>query len=30
MPKKGMTPEGYYEYTVFPIEGFWDLDEEGR
>lgn len=30
MPKKGMTPEGYYEYTVFPLEGHWDLDEEGR
>jgi hypothetical protein len=30
MPKKGMTPEGYFEYTVFPLEGHWDLDEEGR
>lgn len=30
MPKKGHTPEGYFEYTVFPLEGFWDLDEEGR
>lgn len=30
MPKKGITPEGYYEYTVFPLEGVWDLDEEGR
>lgn len=30
MPKNGMTPEGYYEYTVFPLEGVWDLDEEGR
>lgn len=30
MPKKGITPEGYYEYTVFPLEGHWDLDEEGR
>ncbi|MCY6371489.1 GyrI-like domain-containing protein [Clostridium ganghwense] len=30
MPKKGITPEGYYEYTVFPLEGFWDLDKEGR
>lgn len=30
MPKSGMTPEGYYEYTVFPLEGIWDLDEEGR
>ena len=30
MPKKGITPEGYFEYTVFPLEGIWDLDEEGR
>lgn len=30
MPKKGIIPEGYYEYTVFPLEGIWDLDEEGR
>jgi len=30
LPKKGITPEGYFEYTVFPLEGVWDLDEEGR
>jgi hypothetical protein len=30
MPKKGIIPEGYFEYTVFPLEGVWDLDEEGR
>jgi hypothetical protein len=30
LPKKGTTPEGYYEYTVFPLEGVWDLDEVGR
>jgi hypothetical protein len=30
MPKKGFTPEGYFEYTVFPLEGVWDLDEDGR
>jgi hypothetical protein len=30
MPKKGITPDGYFEYTVFPLEGIWDLDEEGR
>ncbi|MNO29651.1 hypothetical protein D3C76_195700 [compost metagenome] len=30
MPKQGVIPEGYYEYTVFPLEGYWDLDEEGR
>lgn len=29
-PKQGITPEGYFEYTVYPLEGVWDLDEEGR
>jgi hypothetical protein len=30
MPKNGYTPEGYYEYTVYPLEGVWDLTEKGR
>lgn len=30
MPKKGITPDGYYEYTVYPLEGVWDLTEQGR
>jgi hypothetical protein len=30
MPKSGIDPEGYFDYTVFPLEGVWDLDEEGR
>ncbi|QUW23563.1 GyrI-like domain-containing protein [Sporosarcina sp. Marseille-Q4063] len=30
MPKNGYTPEGYFEYTVYPLEGIWDLTEEGR
>lgn len=25
-PKKGIQPEGYYQYTVFPLEGLWDMD----
>lgn len=25
-PKSGVTPVGYYEYTVFPLEGLWTLD----
>ncbi len=25
MPKQGWTPEGYVEYTVYPLEGIWDL-----
>jgi len=30
MLKSGVTPNGYFEYTVFPLEGIWDLNEEGR
>ena len=30
MPKNGYNPEGYFEYTVYPLEGIWDLTEEGR
>lgn len=30
MPKQGYTPEGYFEYTVYPLEGVWGLTEEGR
>lgn len=29
-PKKDMAPAGYFEYTVYPLEGHWDLTEEGR
>jgi len=29
MPKSGEKPEGYFEYTVFPLEGIWDLDVSG-
>lgn len=28
--KSGVIPEGYYEYTVFPLEGIWDLEEEAK
>lgn len=30
MPKSGFTPPGYEEYTVYPLEGIWDLTERGR
>lgn len=30
MPKQGYTPEGYFEYTVYPLEGIWDLTAKGR
>ena len=29
-PKSGTAPAGYYEYTVYPLEGVWDLTDEGR
>lgn len=30
MPRQGYTPNGYFEYTVYPLEGIWDLTTEGR
>lgn len=30
LPKKGIIPEGYFDFTVFPLEGIWDLAEEAR
>lgn len=30
MPKQGYMPEEYIEYVVYPLEGVWDLTEEGR
>ena len=29
-PRKGMTPEGYFDYTVYPLEGVWDIREEAK
>jgi len=29
-PKKGLKPKGYFEYTVYPLEGVWDLNEEAK
>ena len=29
-PKKGIAPHGYYEYTVYPLEGVWSLTAEGK
>lgn len=29
-PKHGFTPEHYNEYTVFPLEGVWDIDQEAK
>jgi hypothetical protein len=29
LPKKGIVPEGYIDYTVPPLEGLWWLAEDG-
>jgi len=29
-PKQGTTPKGYEEYSVYPLEGVWDIDEEAK
>jgi len=29
-PKKGNSPENYFEYTVYPLEGVWDISEEAK
>jgi hypothetical protein len=29
-PKKGIAPEGYFEYTVYPLEGVWDISDEAK
>lgn len=28
--KSSNVPEGYYDYTVFPLEGEWDLDDKSK
>lgn len=28
--KKGNAPEGYFDYTVYPLEGVWDISEEAK
>jgi hypothetical protein len=29
-PKKGIEPKGYFDYTVYPLEGVWDLSEDAK
>ncbi len=28
--KKGPIPQGYLDYTVYPLEGVWDITEEAK
>ena len=31
MPKKMSTqPHGYYDFTVYPLEGIWDINDEAK
>ncbi|HAK46243.1 MAG TPA: hypothetical protein DCO79_10050 [Spirochaeta sp.] len=29
-PKAGIAPDGYFEYTVYPLEGVWDITEQAK
>jgi hypothetical protein len=29
-PKSGKAPAGYFDYTVYPLEGVWDLKDASR
>jgi hypothetical protein len=29
-PKSGRAPAGYYEYSVYPLEGVWDITDEAK
>lgn len=29
-PKKGIKPKGYFDYTVYPLEGVWDINDEAK
>jgi hypothetical protein len=29
-PKSGKTPSNYFDYSVYPLEGVWDLKEEAK
>ncbi|MBU0528738.1 GyrI-like domain-containing protein [bacterium] len=28
--KKGIVPKGYFDYTVYPLEGVWDINEDAK
>ena len=30
LPKKGPAPAGYHEFSVYPLEGVWDLEPFAR
>ncbi|HHT51882.1 MAG: GyrI-like domain-containing protein [Bacteroidales bacterium] len=28
--KKGIEPDGYFDYTVYPLEGIWDIKKDAK
>lgn len=30
LPKNKIIPDGYFDYTVYPLEGIWDLTDSGK
>lgn len=29
-PKQNIAPKNYFEYTVYPLEGVWDIDDDAK
>jgi hypothetical protein len=29
-PKSGSVPDNYFEYSVYPLEGVWDINDEAK
>jgi hypothetical protein len=29
-PKKGFAPKDYFEYSVYPLEGVWDISDDAK
>jgi hypothetical protein len=29
-PRNGFDPKGYFDYSVYPLEGIWDINEEAK
>jgi hypothetical protein len=29
-PKQGIAPDSYFDYSIYPLEGVWDLDKKAR
>lgn len=30
LPRKDFIPKGYYEYTVYPLEGLWNISKQAK